>query len=137
MEGDPKQLAQALLHVCQNAIDATRTSGGVRVATSTYCAKADVTEPSATFRLEPGAYVCVEVEDTGVGMNAEVRAHALEPFYTTKDGAAGLGLSMVFGVIRHHGGDLIMTSAAGDGTTVRLFLPVRRVLRMTPSSLEV
>jgi CheY-like chemotaxis protein len=68
--------------------------------------------------------VLVEVADTGVGMPPEVRARALEPFFTTKgDRGTGLGLAQVFGIVRRHDGELDLDSVEGAGTTVRLRLP--------------
>lgn len=68
--------------------------------------------------------VIVEVIDTGIGMGAEVRQRCLEPFFTTKgDGGTGLGLAMVFGIIKRHQGTLVIESELGKGTTFRIRLP--------------
>jgi signal transduction histidine kinase len=67
----------------------------------------------------------VEVSDTGAGMSANVRQRCLEPFFTTKgDHGTGLGLAMVFGIIKRHQGTLEIDSEPGKGTTVRIRLPV-------------
>ena len=68
----------------------------------------------------------VEVSDTGCGMTAEVRARALEPFFTTRSPGegSGLGLSIVARIVRAHNGHLSIDSAAGGGTTVRVRLPL-------------
>ena len=68
--------------------------------------------------------VIVEVADTGAGMSAEVRQRCLEPFFTTKgEQGTGLGLSMVFGIIKRHQGTLEIESEPGKGTTFRIRLP--------------
>jgi CheY-like chemotaxis protein len=70
--------------------------------------------------------VVFELADSGIGMNEEVRAHCLEPFFSTKgDKGTGLGLSMVFGVIKRHEGELEIESHPGKGTTFRVFFPAQ------------
>ena len=84
--------------------------------------------PSAgviTVRTEPrDGSVILEVIDTGVGMSPEVKQRCLEPFFTTKgDRGTGLGLAMVFGIIKRHQGTLEIESESGKGTTFRIRLP--------------
>ena len=73
----------------------------------------------------PGPHVLLEVRDEGAGMSEHVRAHALEPFFTTKEPGkgTGLGLPTVFGIVRQSGGSLDIESALGKGTSVRVYLP--------------
>ena len=80
-------------------------------------------EPPAP-EMEPGAYVSIEVADSGSGMSEEVRAAAFEPFFTTKPvgQGTGLGLSQVYGFIRQSHGHVSLTSEVGIGTVVTLFL---------------
>ncbi|NIP72773.1 MAG: hybrid sensor histidine kinase/response regulator, partial [Gammaproteobacteria bacterium] len=74
----------------------------------------------------PGAYVCLSVADTGVGIPSAVQPQVVEPFFTTKPigNGTGLGLSMVYGFARQSGGHLTLDSTEGAGTTVNLFFPV-------------
>jgi two-component system, cell cycle sensor histidine kinase and response regulator CckA len=76
--------------------------------------------------VEPGAFVRIRVKDNGTGMSPETLARALEPFFTTKGvgQGTGLGLSMVYGIVRQSGGLLRMDSAPGAGTTVSVCLPL-------------
>jgi signal transduction histidine kinase/ActR/RegA family two-component response regulator len=118
---DPAQLELALLNLAVNARDAMPDGGVLTFRSNVVTVEdADGQEP----RLKPGHYVCVEVIDTGVGMSAEVRARAHEPFFTTKGpgGGTGLGLSMVDGFVSELGGALGFTSVPGAGTTVSLLL---------------
>src|SRR5207245_11323068 len=71
----------------------------------------------------PGPHVCVEVRDTGCGMDAATTAKVFDPFFSTKFTGRGLGLATVLGVVRGHRGALAVTSAPGQGTTFRVYLP--------------
>jgi PAS domain S-box-containing protein len=120
---DAHQLESAILNLALNARDAM-PDGGVIVLS----ARLVRSEREAGRDLKPGEYVEVSVTDTGVGMDADVVARAFEPFFTTKPSGAGtgLGLSMVYGFAKQTGGDVVIASELGTGTTVRLFLPVAR-----------
>ena len=106
---DPGQLESALLNLCLNAGQAIDGPGQITLS----------------LGAEAGQAV-ISVRDTGIGMTAEVLAHAMEPFFSARrDGTGtGLGLAMVYGFIRQSGGDVTLTSAEGRGTTVRLCLPL-------------
>lgn len=120
---DPQQLENAVLNLALNARDAMPGGGRVviivtnRLLDAEYAAR----HPDAA----PGEYVMIAVADTGEGMTAEQIAHAVEPFYTTKGTGrgTGLGLSMVYGLVRQSGGHFHIDSVQDGGTTVRLYLP--------------
>ncbi len=118
---DPNQLESAILNLAINARDAMPSGGRITIETS----NVEVHEKSDALQLEPGQYVCVSVEDTGVGMSADVIAKAFDPFFTTKPlgQGTGLGLSMTYGFVRQSGGDITIKSVPGQGTVIRLYLP--------------
>lgn len=107
--GDPSSLANALMNLCVNAMDAMPEGGQLFLCT----------------RVRPDGQVELQVADTGLGMPPEVLARATEPFFTTKPlgKGTGLGLSLVYGVAKAHGGTLDIRSALGEGTTITLRFP--------------
>lgn len=106
--GHPDSLREALMSLLHNSVDALPTGG--RITLRTWAAAPDV--------------FC-SVADTGVGMSEEVQRRALEPFFTTKGPKrTGLGLSVAYGILQRHGGDLVIESAEGRGTTVTFRVPV-------------
>jgi signal transduction histidine kinase len=123
VHGDQNQLHQAFLNLCVNARDAMGSGGALRISTSTRPAE-EVRKRFAEANRD--YYVCVTIRDDGVGMEAETRERAFEPFFTTKGrtGGAGMGLSVVYGVITSHRGFVDFDSAPGEGTEFRLYLPI-------------
>ncbi len=121
---DPAQLENALLNMSINARDAMARGGRLTIATS----NTSLTDPetAAEADVDPGRYVMLSVSDTGSGMTAETLSHAFEPFFTTKDvgKGSGLGLSMVYGFAKQSGGGVKIESILGQGTTLKLYLPV-------------
>ncbi|WEK28192.1 MAG: ATP-binding protein [Candidatus Pseudomonas phytovorans] len=119
---DPPQLESALLNLCINARDALPAGGRIRITLDNLSIPADRAQP---LDLAPGEYLCLSVEDNGRGMADDVRARAVDPFFTTKPlgQGTGLGLSMVYGFVRQSGGQLQIESAQGQGTRVSMFLP--------------
>src|SRR3972149_10560017 len=75
---------------------------------------------------DPGEYMSLVVSDTGIGMSKEVRARLFEPFFTTKPPGkgTGLGMAMVYGLVKQHGGYVDVRSAPGEGTTVQIYFPI-------------
>jgi PAS domain S-box-containing protein len=120
---DPAQLDASLTNLATNARDAMPNGGRLIVVTSNRYLDADYAAQHS--EVVPGAYVVIEVSDTGSGMTQEVINRIFEPFFSTKarDKGTGLGLSMVFGFIKQSGGHISVYSEPGIGTTFRLFLP--------------
>lgn len=117
---DIQQLHSALLNLTINACDAMPDGGGLRIA-----ARREEIRAGEGLDVAAGPCVALGVSDTGQGMDANVRAMAVEPFFTTKGPGegSGLGLSMVYGFVRQSGGDMRIDSEPGGGTTVTLYFP--------------
>lgn len=124
--GDPQHLEQVILNLCINAEEAIRQRGGGRVGIEVRPSIVPA-ELAQTLSIPPGRYVVLEVDDDGDGIPPEQLPRVFEPFYTTKpigDGR-GLGLSIVHGIVRSHGGAIRIESNVGVGTKVKVWLPRR------------
>jgi PAS domain S-box-containing protein len=119
IEVDVNQMENALLNLAVNARDAMPDGGRLTIAVDNVAIGAN--DPD----IGPGQYVAITVTDTGEGMDADTLAHAIEPFFTTKEvgRGTGLGLSMVYGFIKQSGGHVRVQSDPGHGTRVLLYLP--------------
>ena len=120
---DPGQFGNAILNLALNARDAMHNGGKLSIESSN--ATLDEVYAASHMEVSPGDYVLITVSDSGSGMSGEIMAHALEPFFTTKDvgEGSGLGLPMVYGFAKQSGGDLVIHSEEGLGTTIKLYLP--------------
>ncbi len=136
IDGDGAQLQQVVMNLISNASEAMAPRGGtVRVSVLTLDAtELDRREPLLGTALAPGKHVCIQVEDSGVGMDATVRNRIFEPFFTTKATGRGMGLAAVLGVVRGHRGALQVGTTPGEGSAFRVFLPVSRGSRPTVAS---
>lgn len=121
---DARGLSNVILNLVINARDAMEDQPGEKRIIVRL--RKTVVKPESTLGLDPGSYVVLEVRDTGPGMSAQVRAQAFEPFFTTKprDKGTGLGLAMVHGYAEQLGGTARIDSTEGEGTTVRVYLPL-------------
>ncbi len=119
---DTSQLENALVNLCINARDAMQSNGGTLQISTANIAEDDAANIP---ELPAGDFVRLTIADDGEGIEAEDLPRIFEPFYTTKDKGkgSGLGLSMVYGFVRQSGGQLLVSSTPGRGTTVSIFLP--------------
>ena len=120
--GDATQLQQVLLNLCVNARDAMPNGGRIKIAVSSF--EVDSTYSMFSRGGKTGNFIRVDVRDSGTGMPPKVLERIFDPFFTTKGTAgAGLGLSIVQGILKAHSGFVEVSSTPGDGTSVRFYLP--------------
>lgn len=118
------QIEQVLLNLATNARGAMPYGGRLTISTQ----KVVVTEGAETEfdLLLSGAYVLISFSDTGTGIDKEIIDRVFEPFFTTKEvgKGTGLGLSMVYGIVKQHGGSVLINSETDKGSTFKIYLPL-------------
>jgi len=124
VEADAGALEQILLNLATNARDAMPRGGTLHLDVRR--TRLDAEDRPLHAWVEPGSYVCIAVSDTGAGMDATTQARVFEPFFTTKPAGVGtgLGMAMVYGLVKQHKGFVHVYSEVGQGTTVKLYLPL-------------
>ncbi len=127
VNADPTQMQQVIMNLCVNASQAMPRGGELTVGL------ADVTLDEAYCRkyayARPGRHVCLSVRDTGVGMTPEVQMRIFEPFFTTKGvgEGTGLGLAVIYGIVKGHEGHINVYSEVGKGSEFKVYLPAMNV----------
>lgn len=125
IHADALQIEQVLMNLAANARDAMPRGGRITIETGVApCAETDDREPPEI--QEAKEYGVLVFSDTGRGMDEATRLRIFEPFFTTKEigRGTGLGLSMAYGIVKQHGGDITVTSVPDQGTTFRVYLPL-------------
>jgi len=123
---DPAQINQVLVNLCVNSRDAVTGTGRITIATAevflddAFCSR----NPGSS----PGPHAMIAVSDTGCGMDKEILKNIFDPFFTTKEvgKGTGLGLAMVYGIVKQNDGYIEVDSEPGRGATFRIYLPLRR-----------
>ncbi len=133
IHADGVLLERSIRHLVANAREAMPDGGTTTVRT------ANVELETGKGDLAPGRYVVVSVTDTGHGMSEELQAQAFEPLFTTKTAGenAGLGLSVVLGMARQHGGDAQILSQIGQGTRINLYFPSEGTVSVASGAISV
>ncbi|MDA0747175.1 MAG: ATP-binding protein [bacterium] len=123
VHADPTQLQQVLTNLAVNARDAMPGGGTFHMALSRL--ELVPGQPLPMPELVSGDWVVLEISDTGTGMPPEILEHVFDPFFTTKgpDKGTGLGLAQVYGIVKQHAGEILVTSEEGQGTTFKIYLP--------------
>jgi len=125
---DQGQIEQIIMNLALNARDAMPLGGKLVIETFDLLVDGDSEAPLQ--EMEPGAYAALSVKDTGEGIPPGVREKIFDPFFTTKEEGkgTGLGLSTVYGIVRQHGGHILVDSEKGRGSTFTVFFPVTEVV---------
>ena len=134
IEGDAGQLQQLIMNLVINGAEAIGPGGGtVTISAMLREIGPDyVRDNLAGDNIPPGSYLCLEVHDTGIGMDAATQARIFDPFFTTKFTGRGLGLAAVLGIVRGHRGALTVYSEPGKGTSFKVFFPAARTPQPAP-----
>ncbi len=121
--GDPSRVQQVLMNLCTNAAYATRDKGSLLIELSSTAFDHADEMPEADMKA--GNYVKLVVRDSGTGITEEVQKRMFEPFFTTKEAGhgTGMGLAVVYGIVKSHGGAISVESRPGEGSTFAILLP--------------
>ena len=136
INADPTQVQQILMNLCINSKDAM--PGGGRIEIRTFMDEVDNSTNAKYMSAKPGTYVTMQITDNGSGMVKEVLEHIFEPFYTTKEvgRGTGLGMSIIYGIMKSHKGFINVYSEKGIGTTMKLYFPASGSLEEKNNLLE-
>ncbi|HEU4587528.1 MAG TPA: GAF domain-containing protein [Gemmatimonadales bacterium] len=136
VHADRAQLEQVLLNLALNARDAMPGGGRLSVSVSRYAASAGNPVRTVAGALPPGNFAVLEARDTGAGIEPALGANIFEPFFTTKSSGqgTGLGLAVVYGIVRQSGGFVSVDSKLGEGATFRIYFPETGAQPTTPAA---
>jgi len=117
---DPAQMNQVVMNMLINALEAIEGAGAITLSTGNAIIDRSLAD---RLRIQPGDYVMLRIDDSGIGMSASIQARVFEPFFSTKFQGRGLGLAAVYGIVTNHGGSITVESEPGRGSTFTVYLP--------------
>lgn len=122
---DPTQIHQIVVNLCTNAAHAMENKGVLDVTLLNAVLTEKDLSALSLFNLKPGRYIRLHISDTGSGITADTLPRIFEPYFTTKGvgKGSGLGLAVVHGIVKRHGGDIRVQSKPGKGSTFEVFIP--------------
>jgi PAS domain S-box-containing protein len=118
IQADRTQISQVINNLVLNAQEAMPNGGSIH-----FRAENEILEPKSDSPLPGGRYVHIEIADQGTGISKDTVLKIFDPYFTTKETGNGLGLAMVYSIIKKHGGHISVDSAPGEGTTFHIHLP--------------
>jgi CheY-like chemotaxis protein len=121
LKADPGQIEQVIMNLVVNAREAMPQGGKLVLKTENVILDQESYKPVPEARA--GTYVCLSIADTGVGIDEQIIDQIFQPFFSTKEAGTGLGLAVVYGIVRQHEGWVDVYSEPGKGSTFRLYLP--------------
>ncbi len=139
IEVDMAQIQQLVMNLVINAAEACGDSPGtVRIVTTSQTVDPYAIQTMSLGGIQPGEYVCLEVTDTGCGMDEATQAKIFDPFFTTKFTGRGLGLAAALGIVRGHKGAIRIYSRPGKGSTFQVFFPAatHAVVKSIPEEIK-
>ena len=125
INGDPTQIHQIIMNLCTNAYHAMQESGG-KLEVKLKEININYEQSLERVGIKIGKHIELTVKDSGHGMDQQVMDRIFEPYYTTKEQGkgTGLGLSVIHGIVKNYGGDIVVSSQSGKGSTFKVYLPV-------------
>ena len=140
VKADPSQFQQLFINLITNARDAVnqKASSNKKIIVKTENISINANEDTRYPGVKNGDYVCITIEDNGIGMDDATLKKIYDPFFTTKPKwqGTGLGLSTVYGIVKQNNGYIYATSSPGEGTTFKIFWPVDKTVKEKIEVLE-
>lgn len=132
ISADPNRVEQIIMNLCTNSAHAMENKGVIELTCSQRTISADF--EGRLGLSSAGSYSCIEVKDSGCGMDLTVQSHIFEPFYTNKPigEGTGMGLAVAYGIVRDHRGNIAISSTKGEGTTFTIFFPTEIEIERLP-----
>ncbi len=127
---DPTQINQVLMNLCTNGAFAMKENGGLL---KIYLKNVDLDNDHNIIGLKPGKYQLLKIQDFGKGINESVLNKIFEPYFTTKNvgEGTGMGLAVVYGIVKNYGGEIKVSSEIGRGTVFDIYLPETKVYHVS------